>query len=155
MKKSVEYHLNKATVPVIVDHLLHCDDDFIPPLSNRVKINDYAIKISSKATRFEAWSGGRLVGFVAAYCNNSDTRMAFITTVSVLKARMGEGIASRMLRQCVDYTNASGMEQIKLVVDCNNRAAIRLYKKIGFVMDELNVQFVTMKLHLNCGEAHD
>lgn len=155
MKQPVEYHLNKATVPMIFEHLLYCDDNFIPPLSQRVKIYDYAIKISSKATRFEAWSDDRLVGFLAAYCNDSKTRIAFITTVSVLKTRMGEGIASRMLKQCIDFASALGMVQINLMVACNNIAAIRLYKKIGFVMSELNTQFVTMNRHLNRGETYD
>lgn len=155
MQTSVEYHLNKATVPVIIEYLLHCDDYFIPPLSQRVKIDNYARKMANKAMRFEAWSNDRLIGFVAAYCNDKENRIAFITTVSVLKARMDEGIASNLLEKCIDYANTSGMEKISLEVACNNTAAIKLYEKNGFVMGQLNEQCVAMQLHLNSGEAHE
>ena len=98
MSAAIEYRLNMASAAQIAEHLLRCDADFVPPLSGRVEIRDYAQKIASKATRFEAWSGGTLVGLVAAYCNDRDKRIAFITSVSVLREWTGKGIAARLMK---------------------------------------------------------
>ncbi len=56
ISEAVKYFLNKATTAQIIDHLQRCNADFIPPLSGRTNIDDYALKITNKATRFEAWS---------------------------------------------------------------------------------------------------
>ena len=72
MRAEIDYLSNKASEAEIAEHLSRCDADFVPPLSGRVEINEYAKKIANKATRFEAWSGGMLVSLVAAYCNDHE-----------------------------------------------------------------------------------
>lgn len=148
MTAAVEYLSNKASQVEIAEHLCRCDEDFVPPLSGRVEIHGYAQKIASTATRFETWSGGTLVGLVAAYCNDRETRIAYITSVSVLKAFTGKGIAARLVKQCIEHAKASGMRQISLEVAIDNAPAIRLYEKCGFVAGTLKPPFVAMDLHL-------
>lgn len=143
----VEYSLNKASEAAIAEHLERCDSDFIPPLSTRVDLCDYAKKIASSATRFEAWSGGALIGLVAAYCNDPEKRRAYITSVSVLKGWMGKGVAARLVEQCSAYAGGIGMRQVSLEVACDNMNAIRLYQKAGFVAGQVKGTFVTMDLH--------
>lgn len=155
MSAAVEYLSNKAVEAQIVEHLSRCDADFVPSLSGRVAIDDYANKIASKATRFEAWSGGMLVGLVAAYCNNHEKRIAYITSVSVLKAWTGKGIAAKLMKLCVEHAKASGMRQISLEVASDNTPAIKLYEKSGFVAGKANAPFVTMDLYLKSGEEHE
>jgi len=103
MSAVAEYLSNKASVVEIAEHLSCCDADFVPPLSSRVEINSYAKKIVSKATRFEAWSEGTMVGLAAMYCNDLENRIAYITSVSVLKEWMGKGIAARLMNLCIKY----------------------------------------------------
>jgi ribosomal protein S18 acetylase RimI-like enzyme len=155
MSAAVEFLLNAASAAQIADHLLCCDADFVPPLSGRVEINDYAQKIASKATRFEAWSGGTLVGLVAAYCNDHEKRVAYITSVSVLRAWTSKGIAARLLGQCVENAKASGMRQISLQVAGDNTPTIKLYEKSGFVAGKANASVITMGLYLEGGEDHE
>ena len=88
MSGPIEYSLNQATEEEIANHLSRCDADFVPPLSGRVEISSYAHKIAGNATRFEAWAGGALVGLVAAYCNDSERRSAYITTVKIGRAHV-------------------------------------------------------------------
>lgn len=152
MSAEVEYLSNKATVAEVVEHLICCDTDFVPPLSGRVELNEYANKISIKATRFEAWSDGSLIGLVAAYCNDHENRIAYITSVSVLKAWTGKGIAAKLMKQCVEHAKVSGMRQISLEVASGNAPAIKLYEKSGFVASKANALFVTMDQYLNSGE---
>lgn len=151
----VKYAFNKASDSELARHLSCCDSNFMPPLSARREIIDYSRKISSKATRFEAWAGDSLVGLVAAYCNDHKTLAVYITNVSVLKERMGEGIAAYLMTKCVEHARALGMRQICLEVASNNIPAINLYKKIGFVAENENGPFVSMKKDLKNEEDHE
>ncbi len=148
MNVVVEYRLNTASASEIFEHLLYCDAGFLPQLSGRVEINDYAKKIVSKATQLEAWSGGTLIGFVAVYCNDQERRIAYITSVSVLPDWTGKGIASRLMKQCIKYAKALEMRQISLEVASDNTPAVRLYEKSGFVVGKVNAPFATMDLLL-------
>ena len=153
MSVAVEYLVNKASEAEIADHLRCCDADFVPTLSERVDILNYAQKIASKATRFEAWANDTLVGLVAAYCNDQETRVGHITSVSVIKVWTGKGIAARLIDQCVAHAKAAGMRQIGLEVVADNMPAIKLYKKSGFMAGKLNERLVPMKLNLKSGET--
>ena len=155
MSTTIEYLSNKASEMEIAEHLLRCDADFVPPLSGRVKINDYAKKIAGKAKRFEAWSDDTLVALVAAYCNDLEKGIVYITSVSVLKEWMGRGMAARLMSQCVEYAKSSGMRQISLEVASANLPAIRLYEKIGFVTGKANPPFVSMDLYLKSAKKHE
>lgn len=148
MSTSVEYRVNQATETEVADHLSHCDTNFIPRLSSRVEIDDYARKIVSKAMRFEAWAGKTLVGLVAAYCNDQEKRVAYVTNVSVMKAWTGKGIAVCLMNQCIEHSKLSGMQQISLEAGNDNTPALNLYKKSGFVADQANGLSVSMKLEL-------
>jgi ribosomal protein S18 acetylase RimI-like enzyme len=149
MSKSIEFELNKASESVIAEHLLYSDTYFIPPLSERVEIRDYAKKIASKAMRFEAWSGGNLAGMVASYCGDQETLTTYITSVSVLQPWMGKGIATKLMKQCIEHAKMSGMKQVSLKVSSTNTSAIRLYEKCGFISGSASMTFVTMNLYLN------
>ncbi len=155
MRAKVEYLSNKASVEEIDEHLRKCDADFVPLLSSRVKINDYAKKIVSKAMRFEAWSNGVLIGLVAAYCNDQEKGIAYITSVSLMKKWMGKGIAAHLMSQCIKHAHTLGMWQVCLEVASDNMSAIRLYEKCGFIAENVNASFVTMNLYLKSGEEYE
>lgn len=145
----VEYLCNRASYAEIAEHLLRCDGDFVPRLSDRVSISDYAKKISSLAIRFEAWSGDRLIGLVAGYYNDPERHTAYITSVSVLKGWAGNGIGARLMDECIEYSKGMGLYQIKLEVAGDNLGAIRLYSKKGFLVDTESGSVVSMELHLH------
>jgi ribosomal protein S18 acetylase RimI-like enzyme len=146
MNAEIAYLMNKTSATQIAEHLSRCDADFVPSLSSRVKIGDYARKIANRATRFEAWSGSTLVGLVAAYCNDRTNRVAYITSVSVLREWTGKGIAAHLMNQCVEHAKASGMRRIRLEVAADNTPAIKLYEESGFVAGKATAPSVTMDL---------
>ncbi len=154
MSAAVQFLVNMASAEQIAEHLRCGDADFVPPLSSRVEIDAYALKLGCQATRFEAWSDGRLIGMVAAYCNRPDQQLAYISSVSVLCAWSGKGIAARLLAQCVEHAKVSGLRQIRLEVASTNTPAIKLYEKAGFVADQANMPSMGMKLGLERGEIH-
>ena len=132
MSELLDYSSGRASAAQINGHLLRCDEVFVPRLGARVDIDDYARKIAGKAQRFEAWTSDDLVGLVAAYCNAPDKDVAFVTTVSVLPAWQGRGIASRLLENCIAHARKLGFAHIELEVGCGNGAALALYEKHGF-----------------------
>lgn len=143
---AIEMLRNRATVAEIAAHLRACDGVFVPPLSERVDLDDYAEKIVQRAERFEAWSNGQLAGLVAMYCNDPERQTAFVTSVSVLPARQGEGIASRLLQACTESVRQTAFKRIELEVGAFNSAATRLYKKHGFAVSHTRDQSHTMHL---------
>ena len=148
MSDTIDYRMDKASEAEIVAHLEECNADFMPRLSDRVEIHDYAKKIAGNAARFEAWSGQKLVGLIAAYCNDQEQRTAHITSVSVLRAWTGKGIAAHLLAQCVEHAKVSRMQQITLDVAQVNTSAIKLYEKSGFTVSKVGGSFVDMNLDL-------
>lgn len=123
---------NRADAAEVSAHLRACDASFVPPLGERVDLDAYAAKIVAQAERFEAWAGDSLAGLVAAYCNDPTRRIAFVTSVSVLPARQGHGLASRLLQDCIADVRRAGFERVELEVDSHNAPAARLYRKFGF-----------------------
>lgn len=131
-KRVIRIKTKAASVSEISAHLVECSPGFIPPLDQSVDIQDYASKIFEKSITFEAWSNNSLVGLLAAYLNDTRTMRGYITNVSVTKAHMGEGIASRLLRRCISYAKRHRFREIRLEVHRENDPAIQLYRKFGF-----------------------
>ena len=146
MSLQVEFTLDTATASQIAEHLMRCDGDFIPPLSSRTEIGNYASKVSVNAERFEAWSAGALVGLVAAYCNDMTRGQAFITSVSVEPAFRRAGIGSELLARCIAHAARLGFARIELEVDSANDGAIDLYLKRGFVIRSAGDRIVVMSV---------
>lgn len=54
--------------------------------------------------------------------------------ISVLKQYWGKGIASKMIKELIDWAKQSGVvKKINLKVNVQNENAAKLYKKLGFV----------------------
>lgn len=145
----LNFSINEANTEQIVEHLRICDLTFIPPLSERVEIKDYAKKLIQRAMRFEVWEQDNLVGFVAVYCNDQANATAYITNVSVISRWQGYGIASQLIENCIAYITKQDFAKIKLEVDSRNLHAINLYKKHGFSPDITNNYYLTMFLLVN------
>ena len=149
MSWNAEFYKNRATEQQIAEHLVLCDVRFVPPLSSRVDIKEYAHKIYAYGMRFEAWAEGSLVGLVAIYCNHPSENPAYITNVSTVGALPpGARIASQMLERVIGYLREHQFKQVDLEVDQDNNKAIRLYERHGFVVGAINGHTLLMRLEL-------
>ena len=133
--ETLSFSVNESTEKDIRTHLLCCDLQFSPLLSDRVDIGEYSRKIREKAFTFEAWGYNALVGLVAAYMNIPD-RHCFITNVSVLSNFTGKGIAARLMNACLEHAGAANIATISLEVSRSSHPAIYLYRKFGFQVIE-------------------
>ena len=141
----LRYKIKAASENDILLHLTECGDSFIPPLAERVNINDYAKKIFERSVTFEGWAVDLLVGFIATYLDDNADRSAFITNVSVLKSFASLGIASKLLDMCIEYTRKNNFKILALEVHERNNPAIYLYKKFGFNAYETKGNMLLMK----------
>lgn len=150
MSRTVEFCENRATEEQIAEHLALCDGKFVPPLSSRVEIKQYAHKIYVHGLRFEAWAEGSLIGLVAMYCNRLDERLAYITNVSVLGTPPpGVHVASQLLQRGIGHLGEQQFERVDLEVDRDNHKAIRLYERHGFVASVKDGHTLHMRLELD------
>lgn len=148
MSALIVYNVSLATASEILAHLLHASEDSEPSLSCRVDVLAYANKLHDRAVRFEAWLGDDLVGLVASYCNHPERTIAFVSNVSVWSGFRGNGIATRLMRQCIEYAQTLGFANIELEVDQSNAPALALYQKLGFNTLRSNGSSLTMGLTL-------
>lgn len=144
--QELRYTINESKEKEIHLHLKECSDYFIPCLNKTIDIVNYSNKIFDKAVRFEVWSKGILVGLLAVYLNNLNDRIGYITNVSVLNSYSGRGIASCLIKNCIEYAIEKKFKEIVLEVNNKNESAINLYKKFSFTEKIKNNNNVTMSL---------
>lgn len=129
----------------IYKFLLQIDDSFPEKLSDRVVLEDFAEKISNKAEVFTEIDNDQIVGMVAGYINDTETKVSYINIVGVLEEYRGKGISQKLLKEFIDASREKDFEIIKLEVEKDNKSAIKIYKRLGFVEEK-----VTNKIHMMC-----
>jgi ribosomal protein S18 acetylase RimI-like enzyme len=148
MIPTTKYSLNRSNPADITTLLFRTDAYFEPTLSSRVEIPEYAQKLYNKAERFEAWMNQELIGLVATYCNRQGGNKTFVSSVSVLPDCQGQGIAKKLMHQCIEHVQDLGFNQIELEVNQRNLAALALYRKLGFITLHSSGPTLTMRMTL-------
>lgn len=114
----------------LVRKQLHVNRDFLS-LSD-FEIEGYLSKIDSLSIFEKYYIENKLAGFVSFYCNNEESKEAFITMVLVDKSYRGKGIAQKLIIEVIDIIKEQGFLKCNLEVKADNVNAIKLYSKIGF-----------------------
>jgi ribosomal protein S18 acetylase RimI-like enzyme len=144
---NINYSINSASYIQIYDHLILCDKSFIPILSERVSIDKYSKKIFDYAIRFEAFSGKKLIGLIAAY-ECLALREMFITNVSIDIDYVRKNVATVLLFKLIAYSLDNNFKVIRLEVNIDNKKAIFFYNKHNFIHVETNLDILIFKLNL-------
>lgn len=110
------------------------DNDYLPPLSSKVSLYEYAEKIIKNAELIIEESSDGIKGLVVLYCNNIEDLTAYIPLVGVIPEHRGEGIAKRMMQKAIRLSKVRGMRRI--LIHSNNAIAIGLYQNLGFCILE-------------------
>lgn len=140
---------NWADIRAINVHLLVCDSQYIPLLSERTDLVTYSAKLAANAECFEAWYGDRLIGLVAAYADAPEQQSIFVTNVSVTPDMHGQGIATRLLSTLIDYARDAAFARVTLKVDVHNDRALALYRSLRFRKIAADGTVVQMSLNLS------
>lgn len=97
--------------------------------------NDYAElieKIDLYAEFIVAYHS-KLLGYVAMYANDLNSKNAYITLIAVNPLYQGHYIGSRLLAVCETVALQRSMKTISLEVQRENKKVTRFYEKNGFV----------------------
>ena len=89
------------------------------------KIDAYAEFLAAKATD--------VMGYLAMYANNTQTKQAYITLLGVHPDYQRMGVGEALLKACIALALERSMETLCLEVYCDNPKAISFYEKNGFV----------------------
>ena len=127
------YSSNSADEDDIFAHLVKVDEQFAPTLSSRINLSSYAGKIFTYATNFEVWEETLLIGMINAYTNDPDSKMAYITNVSMLKEYQGLGLAGHLLENCLLHCKEIECEVVSLHLSIQNTKALNFYQKYKFI----------------------
>ena len=146
---NIKYKIKTAVKKEIYFHLKECEDNFNPPLGDRVEIKEYSKKIFENSITFEAWLDNILIGLVSTYFNDNQTHIGYITNVSIVKNYMRSGIASKLLNMCITYARQNNFKEIRLEVNESNNNGFNLYKKFNFIKYGEKDCLFFMKLIIN------
>ncbi len=133
MSHAIEFTVDRSNVHQLRSHFEECSSSFVPALGLRVNIGEYAKKLVDNSIRFEAWNGDQLVGCVCAYMNRHVSSVCYISNVSVSETCRRQGVAKRLLLQCMSCAAERGFEKARLEVATQNFAGKSLYQGLGFV----------------------
>ena len=145
---NLEFKTRTASAQAVIEHLNACSNCFDPPLNTRVDIGTYGDKIIDKAVTFEAWENNLLIGLIAAYLNDFESKTCFITNVSILPQYHRRGIAKKLLLRLLEDCKSLGFVKVKLEVSSNNAPALSFYSQHGFSVIEKNGNKLTMEMVL-------
>jgi ribosomal protein S18 acetylase RimI-like enzyme len=137
---------------IILEILNYFDSYFIPPISQRLDMNEFASKLASNATILLAKNKVKIAGFTAFYFNETP-KFSYLTLLAVDLDFQGVGIGSIMVEKMISYCEQKLSAGIELEVRENNIPMLKVYKHFGFkIKDEFQSPFGNEKkyhLYLN------
>lgn len=102
------------------------------PLLGTQTAGGYADKILANAEIASIVRSGKLLGFLAIYCNQPERDAAYITMLCVDGKTVRQGIGEALLVRGLAIARAHGYGRVRLHVHSANKAALALYRKLGF-----------------------
>lgn len=107
------------------------DKDFVPNLSERVDLDEYAERMMSRAKfMVERDQNAVIKGIVAVYVDDENSPNGFITHVATNKRFRNQGVAKRLITKTMAYCQKVGKTGVDLCT--YNPVALALYQKMGF-----------------------
>lgn len=110
-----------------------CDNAFDFPVHKREVYFNLLDKLFENAKVLVAYDT-EILGYNAFYCNNSETKIAYISLIAVDKTKQNKHVGKALLKSCEDICINNGMRYLDLEVRKNNTNAIRFYENNKFYM---------------------
>ncbi len=92
-----------------------------------------------------AKSENEIFGFLISFISKG---VPYISVVAVKQEEQHKGIATNLIKHCLDYWTRNDYEGITIHVDHHRKPAIKLYKKIGFEIIEEREEDLYMKISI-------
>lgn len=135
----------EAAVKMYLDYPAEHRSMGLPPTTER-QIRSWLGTLHERGTNLLAWDGDRVVGHTGFAPDDGD-EPEFLVYVD--PEYHGRGLGTELTRQSIAYAADAGHRALGLNVDCENRTAISVYRKLGFVVvDRASVE-LEMRLPLD------
>lgn len=112
-------------------YILNLFQDTLPRLKE-VDIEKLAKKIIDKGNLYVIRDGILIAGTVAFYCNNLESKEAYLSLIGVKEPYRKKGYGKRLLQLVLSESTRAGMKSVRLEVRSDNKEAIRFYMSKGF-----------------------
>lgn len=106
--------------------------DMLREMFERVDLIVFSAKISTYAVHFSVSDQDDIIGFMAAYCNDEESKIAYITTISISPKYQGKGLGKKLLEEGIKYARQKGYLYVRLQVRKANIIALKFYEGFGF-----------------------
>ncbi len=106
--------------------------DAFPDLRDEARLNMLAEKWHTYAEFCTCRDEGKLVGMIAFYTNQPESRVVFLPHVYVSPDSRGKGTFRQMLQTVESNIEKKGFKEVKLEVQNENARAHKAYLKYGF-----------------------
>lgn len=113
------------------------DQTFPVPLSKKHDLHEFAAKLLQNATICAEVENGRIISAVAGYTERLVENMAYISIVATVPEARGRGLAVKLIREFIGICVSKQIPAIHLYAVPENTAAVRMYRKMGFVNLEI------------------
>ena len=138
----MEFRIERLEQDRVLRILSDSDTLFDPPFSNAVRLDEYSVKLSSKALFATATDGADLAGVIAFYLND-EARQIYVPYVVVFPQFRKKHVATDLMEFVI--RNNSSYTSVALEVVKSNSAALDLYKKLDFEVIEDRVHTYLMR----------
>jgi len=118
------------------------DSEFIPPISLRVDLHQYAVKLAKSAVWFLAYENTYIIGHCAVYMNQKN--FAYISSLAIKSEMQGNGIGSALWDSLEEEAIKRGIHYITLKASKENKNSIRFYEHHSCKIVSENEGWLTM-----------
>lgn len=134
----MEKNLEKTRGGGINKFLSRVDRLFPIPLSEKENISVLASKFERFGTISCLKENGDIVALCAGYTNDIKNNLGYISVVASLPEYSNKGYGKIAVEGFIEKAKNAGMKAIHLYADKENRAALNMYDKLGFVDWKIN-----------------
>lgn len=135
----------KKSKELLCKFFCEVNEDFVPILSDRVDIMEYAEKLSRLAENIMLFEEDGVIASASVYMNQ---RVAFISSIAVKRHMQGRGLGKLILHQIESKAKELECEKLQLKVHCDNQKAIVFYNTNGYIEMLHEDKWITMEKNL-------
>ena len=140
------YKHETPSLESIREFFYRTDNEFDIPLSQKVNIDEYTLKLYAYADFFICYDDGKIVGMICCYMNRPPE--AYISHVCVESEYQGKGVFGKLFILLKDNCLGKFIDSIALQVSLLNIKAQSAYESKGFVISEKKNDSYFLKLML-------
>lgn len=123
------------SVERLIKILSDIDSDFIFPTDEKLKLDQYAVKLLNHAYNFILIDEEREIGVISIYANDQETKTAFASTIGILPSYRGRNLALQLVKFAMEFSKEVGMEKGRAEISKDNSKWLKFLLRQGFEIE--------------------